>query len=143
MAIKAELDEATRRVTLTHPDLGRSTFLRTRSRRRFLDWIAPLHEESTFKPARIVRSEAQGMTDSSFPSLTLCNLASHRAVEEAAGRTLSIHRWRGNIWIDGLAAWEEFDLLGREIRIGEATLRHPRTHRALQGDPCRSRNRRP
>jgi uncharacterized protein YcbX len=31
-----------------------------------------------------------------------------------------MERFRGNIWLDGLAPWEEFDLLGREITIGEA-----------------------
>ena len=122
MAIEAELDEDTRRVTLSHPELGSLAFSPDDEPQAFLDWIAPLHAQSPFQPARIVRARAQGMTDSGFPSVTICNLASHRAVEEAAGRPLSIHRWRGNIWIDGLAPWEEFDLVGREIRIGEATL---------------------
>jgi uncharacterized protein YcbX len=36
---------------------------------------------------------------------------------------LSIHRWRGNIWLDGLGPWQEFEWLGRDIRIGSALLR--------------------
>jgi uncharacterized protein YcbX len=63
------------------------------------------------------------MTDSDFPSVTLCNMASHRAVEQRVGQELSIHRWRGNIWIDGLAPWEEFEWLDRDVRIGGAVLR--------------------
>ncbi|ETX14947.1 molybdenum cofactor biosysynthesis protein [Roseivivax halodurans JCM 10272] len=122
MAIEAKLDEAGRRVTLTHPELGSLAFCPDDEAQAFLDWIAPLHEDSPFKPARIVTAGQQGMTDSAFPSLTICNLASHRAVEEAAGRPLSIHRWRGNIWVGGLAPWEEFEMIGREIRIGEAIL---------------------
>jgi uncharacterized protein YcbX len=44
------------------------------------------------------------------------------AVGEQAGETLSMHRWRGNLWIEGLAPWEEFDLVGRTLRVGSATL---------------------
>jgi hypothetical protein len=44
-------------------------------------------------------------------------------VEQRIGRPLSIHRWRGNVWIDGLAPWEEFDWVGRELRAGDAVLR--------------------
>ncbi|MFQ5438811.1 MAG: MOSC domain-containing protein, partial [Paracoccaceae bacterium] len=27
-------------------------------------------------------------------------------------------RWRGNIWLGGMRAWEEFDWIGHEVRIG-------------------------
>ena len=57
---------------------------------------------------------------SDYPSISLCNTASHRAVEQRLGRKLSICRWRGNIWFDGLPLWEEFDWLDREVRIGDA-----------------------
>jgi uncharacterized protein YcbX len=51
------------------------------------------------------------------------NLASNRALGQRLGRELSIHRWRGNIWLDGLAPWQEFELIGREIALGGAVLR--------------------
>ena len=34
-----------------------------------------------------------------------------------------MERFRGNVWLDGLAPWQEFDLVGREVRVGGATLR--------------------
>jgi uncharacterized protein YcbX len=34
-----------------------------------------------------------------------------------------MERFRGNIWLDGLPPWDEFDWLGLDIRIGEAVLR--------------------
>ena len=54
-------------------------------------------------------------------------MASHRAVSQKLGQELSIHRWRGNVWFDGLPLWEEFEWLGRDVQIGEAVLRGPRT----------------
>jgi uncharacterized protein len=39
------------------------------------------------------------------------------------GQPLSMHRFRGNIWVDGWAPWSELDLIGQEITIGTARLR--------------------
>jgi hypothetical protein len=80
----------------------------------------------------VVRGATRGFTDSDFPSVTLGNLASHRAVEQRLGQPLSIHRWRCNLWVEGLAPWEEFDWPGHEIAVGGARLRVvERTDRCL------------
>ena len=34
-----------------------------------------------------------------------------------------MERFRGNVWLDGLAPFAEFDLVGREVRVGGAILR--------------------
>ncbi|ETX30565.1 MOSC domain-containing protein [Roseivivax isoporae] len=123
MAISVRLDEAAETVTLSHPDRPDITLSPDRDGAAFLDWVRPLHGDSTWQPARIVRAQARGMTDSDFASLTLCNMSSHRAVEQRIGRPLSIHRWRGNVWLDGLAPWEEFDWIGREVQVGGAVFK--------------------
>ena len=63
------------------------------------------------------------MTDSDFPSISILNAASLAALGKRLGQSLAMERFRGNVWLDGLAPFEEFDLLGRDIRIGVATLR--------------------
>ena len=123
MAIRSDSDLDARRVTLRHPDRPDLSFAPDSEGARFLDWVAPLGAEAGLKPARIVAAQGPAFTDSDFPSVTLCNHASHRAVEQRVGTPLSHLRWRGNLWIDGLAPWEEFDWEGREVRIGTAVLR--------------------
>jgi MOSC domain-containing protein len=131
-AINARLDEAQNLVTLTHPDQADLMFDPDGDVSGFLDWVRPLMPENRAASARIVRVPGRGMTDSDFPSVTLCNLASHRAVEEQIGHDLSINRWRGNIWFDGLPEWQEFDWIDRDVRIGEVILRgRERTDRCL------------
>ncbi len=122
MAITARLDETAGTVTLSHPNLLDLTFDPDRDLAAFLIWVAPLMPADRAASARIIRVPGRGMTDSDFPSVTLCNMASHRAVSQRIGQDLSIHRWRGNIWIDGLAPWEEFDWIDREVQIGDAVL---------------------
>ncbi|SIS82746.1 hypothetical protein SAMN05421759_104109 [Roseivivax lentus] len=122
MAVTAEFDDTTGKVTLSHPDLPSLTADPDNEGAAIVAWMAPLVPENRPRPARVVRAAHPGWTDSGFPSVTLCNLTSHRAVEQRLGQTLSIHRWRGNIWLDGLAPWEEFDWLDRKVRIGDAVL---------------------
>ncbi|WP_282171069.1 MOSC domain-containing protein [Ruegeria atlantica] len=118
MAISARLNGDT--ITLTHPDRPDLTFNPDGEQQVFLDWVRPLMPADRAASARIIRVPGRGMTDSDYPSISLCNMASHRAVGQKLGSNLSIQRWRGNIWFDGLPLWEEFDWLGREVQIGEA-----------------------
>ncbi len=123
-AINAQFDAARHQITLTHPDREPVTFDpdTPEGRAEFLAWVAPLMEGERAQPARLV-SAGRGMTDTEFESVSLLNLASNRALGQRLGLDLGLDRWRGNIWIEGLAPWEEFDLLGHEICIGGATLK--------------------
>ncbi|MEX0281556.1 MAG: MOSC domain-containing protein [Arenibacterium sp.] len=132
MAITSALDELSGRVTLRHPDRPDLDFDPETETQAYLDWIAPLLSGARAAPRRFVRVPGRGMTDSDFPSVTLCNMASHRAVEQRLGRPVSIHRWRGNLWFDGLPLWEEFDWMTRNVQIGEAIFRiQERTDRCI------------
>ena len=122
-AIEAQLDDASGQITLRHPDRPELRFEPAADTQAFLDWVMPLMPEGRAAPKRFVQVPGRGLTDSDFPSVTLCNMASHRAVEQKVGQPLSIHRWRGNIWFDGFALWEEFEWMGREVQIGEVVFK--------------------
>jgi uncharacterized protein len=124
MAMTAVLDEATRQITLTHPDIRSLTFRPDDADDlpRFLEWVGPLNPPDRAQPAQIV-SVGRGMTDSDFPSVAILSMASLRDLSARMGMDLSIHRWRGNLWLDGAAAWAEEGWVGRHIRIGRVTLR--------------------
>jgi hypothetical protein len=44
-------------------------------------------------------------------------------LERVAGTRIDPLRFRANVWIDGVDAWEEFNWLGKEIRLGPVRLR--------------------
>ena len=123
MAIDARLDAAGGTVTLTHPDLPPLTFDPDREGARLIAWTRPIMPPERAASARVVRVPGRGMTDTDYPSVSIGNRATHRAIEARIGHALSEKRWRLNIWLDGLDPWEEFDWLGREIGIGEVRLR--------------------
>ena len=122
MAIDARLDDASGQLTLSHPDREDLSFDPDAAGdlSRFLDWEKPLVPASRAASARIIRVPGRGMTDTDFPSGSLCNWSSHRAVEAAIGYDLSPLRWRGNIWFDLGQPWVENDLMGQKIQIGAA-----------------------
>ncbi|MFK7880301.1 MOSC domain-containing protein [Roseobacter sp.] len=132
LAISSRLDEDREVLHLSHPERPDLTFQPDTQGAKLLEWVAPLTPKNRALPDRIVRLDQRGFTDSEFPSVTLCNLASHKAVEEQIDQVLSIHRWRGNIWFDGAEPWIEFDWLGQDVRVGGCILHiRERTDRCL------------
>ena len=140
MAIDARLDDASGQLTLSHPNQPDLSFDPDAAEdlSRFLDWGRPLTPPERAASARIVRVPGRGMTDTSFPSVSLCNWSSHRAVETAIGHDLSPLRWRGNIWFDLGQPWVENDLIGQKVQIGDAVFlvrEHVKRCRATTANP--------
>lgn len=121
MAVTARLDERAGRVTLRHPDRPDLDVDPVAEAPALLAWLDPLWPGDQPRPAGVVAREA-GYADVPDPWIAINGHASHRAVEAAADRPLSIHRWRGNVWIEGLEAWDELDLVGRRVGLGRAVL---------------------
>lgn len=123
MAIGAILNETSATVTLTHPVRPPLTFSPDLDADAFLDWVRPLMDPNRTMPARIVSAPGRGMTDSDFPSVSIGNLASLRALSDKIGAPVAPERFRLNFWLDGLGPWEEFEWIGHHLRLGDAVLR--------------------
>lgn len=106
---------------LSHPALGAQT-LHPAEDAALNDWLAPLADPVRPGPYRLVRA-SHPLTDFAHTHISIGSLSSLRALEEMAGRKLGLLRFRMNLWIDGLAPWEEFDWIDREIAIGPVHMR--------------------
>ncbi len=122
MAISTELDETSERVTLRHPERPDLTVHPDRDANELIDWVRPLMPENRAQSTHIIRVPGRGMTDSDFPSISLNSLSSHRAVEQKLGYEIDPLRWRGNLILEGLDVWEEFDWIGKTVAIGSVEL---------------------
>jgi uncharacterized protein YcbX len=71
---------------------------------------------------RIAHAPGQALTDIPDPFISLINAASVRDLEARTGHAIDPLRFRGNLLIDGLEPWAEFDWIGRDVRIGGARL---------------------
>lgn len=85
--------------------------------------LAYIDEDMTYGGVRVVdaRDGEDGLilTDQSKPLLSLINKASVSEVEVFAGRPVDAMRFRGNLLIDGIGAWEEASWIGRHLTVGE------------------------
>ncbi|MBO9397864.1 MOSC domain-containing protein [Shimia sp. R9_2] len=122
MAITAKVDEDSGKITLNHPDLWELTIDPATQGDKLIDWVRPIMPKDRAASAKLLPAGEVGMTDSNFPSIAIHATASHRAVEELLGQSLSTERWRGNIWLDGFEAFSEFDWIGKTLRIGTAEI---------------------
>lgn len=69
-------------------------------------------------PPKVLQAPRHSFSDVARKVVSLINLASVAAVEDAVGAPVHPLRFRGNLYVTGWPAWHEFDLVGREISIG-------------------------
>lgn len=124
MAATARLDDDGATLTLDHPAAGMVTFRPDAPDDApvFLEWVGRIWSGDLPAPTGLYRAADAHLTDVPEPFVSIHNTASHRAVGDRLGTEISIHRWRGNIWLDGLGPWQEFEWIGREITLGNVTL---------------------
>ncbi len=67
------------------------------------------------KPRLLSAPDGYRFTDSGSGYVSIINLASVADLEGRIGAPLDPLRFRGNIMVEGLAPWAEFDLVGREL----------------------------
>lgn len=123
--ITVSSDPEAGRITLSHPLCEETTLTpdTAEGAAALTAWIAPLAEARRPGPYTLARLAEGALTDVPDGHVAVNSTASLAALETAAGQPLAHVRFRGNLWLDGLAAWEEFDLVGREITVGGARLR--------------------
>jgi uncharacterized protein YcbX len=74
-------------------------------------------------PPKVLYGAGHSFSDVAKKVVSVINLASVAAIENAAGVPVNPLRFRGNLYVEGWPAWHEFDLLGREIGLGGARLK--------------------
>jgi len=130
-ALSTTYDPATRMLTIHRgPEPPIQADLSTESGRETVETFFETYigEAAQGRP-KLVQARGHKFTDASvvspvfMRSVSIINMASVHALEKKVGRPLHKLRFRGNIYIDGLDPWQEFDWLDREIEIGGVRLR--------------------
>ncbi|HTW54166.1 MAG TPA: aminotransferase class I/II-fold pyridoxal phosphate-dependent enzyme [Stellaceae bacterium] len=71
-------------------------------------------------PPVLICSRGGHFMDKPDSVISLINLATVRSLEQQWGVEIDPLRFRANIYVDGARPWEEFDWVGKDIRIGDA-----------------------
>lgn len=119
MAVTSDYDDQTGLITLTHPKLETLVVDPETDGDTLVNWVAQISNPDRAMPARLFKAD-RGMTDSAAQTLSIHATATLDDLSKTMGQKLDQRRFRGNIWLDGVPAWGEFDWLGKSIRIGTA-----------------------
>ncbi|MCB2116772.1 MAG: MOSC domain-containing protein [Rhodobacteraceae bacterium] len=124
MAVSASV-QADGRLRLDHPDLRHLDIdpALPADQEKLIAWLRPIWPEDAPAPASVVRAPGQPLSDEPEAFVSLIGAASLDDMSARAGRPLARKRFRANLWVEGWAPFGEFDLIGRDIRIGTAILR--------------------
>jgi len=86
-------------------------------------FLAHYCEDELRGPPKILHAQGHSFSDVAAKVVSIINLASVAAIENAVGVPVDPLRFRGNIHVSGWPAWHEFGQLGQTIGIGGARLK--------------------
>jgi ferredoxin-NADP reductase/uncharacterized protein YcbX len=117
-------DETKGSATITHPDGRKELISRddTASLEIANNLIAEWFPQKSGKPALAWTRPGLGYWDHDDAAISIINLDSVEQLSNLAKVDIDPRRFRGNLLIKGGGAWSEFDLLGRQLQIGDAVL---------------------
>jgi MOSC domain-containing protein len=118
--LRSRFDQATHMLTIDSD--GRAAArgdLRTPEGRQGIEsFFAQFCADELRGPPKVLHAPGHSFSDVARKVVSIINLASVAALETAAGVPVHPLRFRGNVYVEGWPAWHEFDLIGREIAIG-------------------------
>lgn len=79
-------------------------------------------KEELKSPPKIIGGTGDTFTDARQPLLSIINLETLKDIERVSRSQIEPRRMRGNLYVEGLPAWAEFDMIGQTVSAGGATL---------------------
>jgi len=93
--------------------------LRTAEGRAAIEQFLAIYCEDELRgPPKVLQAAGHSFSDVAMKVVSIINLATVAAIEEAVGATVDRRRFRANLYVDHWPAWHEFTLMDRTIAIG-------------------------
>lgn len=139
--LRTAFDDATETLTILRDgkQVAKGNLATALGRKMIEQFIAAYMKTALRGAPKIVSAPGHSFSDVSAKCLHIVNLASVRDLERIVGRPIDPLRFRANLYVDGVPAWEELDWDGKTIAIGTAQLKvFARTQRcdATNVDPA-------
>jgi len=118
--LDSRYDDATHVLTLAESgrEVARGELSTTEGRAAIETFLAAFCADELRGPPKLLQADGHSFSDMARKVISIINLASVAAVENAVGAPVDPLRFRGNLYVAGWPAWHEFDLLDREIAVG-------------------------
>lgn len=132
-SLATHYDAATSVWSIRHGDIRFSANLESAAGRRAAEvFLEGFMGEELRGPLKILSAEGHTFSDVGKPLVSFINLASVQQIGDWVGAIVDPLRFRANVYVDGIEPFRELDLVGREAKIGSASLRFvKRTQRCV------------
>ncbi len=124
-ALETHFDDTTNMLTVLHQSrqVAHGKLTDHAGRTNIEDFFKDYLGDDISQRPRIIESTGNHVfSDHKRPVLSLLNLASIKELEKHTLTPINPMRFRANLWLEGLAPWEEFNWLGYDIKINNAIL---------------------
>lgn len=123
-ALRTAFDERTATLTIHENGVPAATgCLETAEGRTAVEsFFADRFADELRGPPKILRSEGFSFSDVAEKCVSIINLESVRDLGKKLGAPVDPLRFRANVYIEGVPAWSEFDLVGSPLRTGMSGL---------------------
>lgn len=124
-ALDTHYDEAshTLAIRLNGAEAARGDLRTAEGRAAIESFFARYSADELRGPPKVLLGDGHSFSDVAAKVVSIINLASVAQVEGATGVPVDPLRFRGNLHVEGWPAWQEFDLLGRTLAIGDVRLK--------------------
>ena len=144
--LRTRFDDASHTLTIDYD--GREAArgdLRTADGRAAIErFFASFSADELRGPPKVLHAPGFSFSDVAAKVVSIINLASVADLENYVGAPVDPLRFRANLYVTGWPAWQELDMVGRRLAIGNGVAAEDRqAHRALRRHQRRSRDRRP
>ena len=123
--LQTHFDDATNIFTIRHNghEVARGNLETAEGRASVEDYFEREFARDLKGAPRILTAPGHSFSDVSAKVVSIINLASVAAVENAVSQPVHPLRFRGNLYVDGWPGWHEFSLLGETLAIGDVRLK--------------------
>jgi uncharacterized protein YcbX len=123
--LRTHFDEATNVFTVAYngAEAARGNLETAEGRAAIEDFFASEFSSDLKGPPKILAADDFSFSDVAAKVVSMINLSSVAAIEEAAGQPVHPLRFRSNLYVDGWPGWHEFSLLGSTLAIGDVRLK--------------------
>lgn len=120
--LRTRYDDASHVLTVHNEgrEVARGDLTTAAGRKAIEDFMAAFCADELRGPPKVLNGGGHSFSDVPRKVVSIINLASVQAIEDAAGAPVNPLRFRGNLHVAGWPAWREFELLDKEIQIGSS-----------------------
>jgi len=124
-ALETQFDEATHVLTIRQNgrEQARGDLYSAQGRATIERFFAAYCADELRGTPKVLHAPGHSFSDVAARVVSIINLASVAAVENAVGAPVDPLRFRGNLYVEGWPAWHEFSLLDKIVGIGSARLK--------------------